>query len=255
MLRRMLFAAIALGNPLEATTGERGDVTWRTTTTIKVEGYGDIVLKDFGANAGDPIGADVYFRSRVVRALGMLLNNPWEQVKIESVDSTIKISFGRDVSIVRGTQVLDAEIDPGEPVKVRLDLVPFLGKAESRVIEVPISRTFAGQEVDIDLSPGYENERPRAIPESVADLVAALNTPSFPEESLVSTIRIQGESGAAFRGNVATRLPPGALDTLRVSAGSTSVETFGSVEQTSFPMKRFIVGRDRVRVKVRPDIK
>ena len=250
-----MLAAIALGNPLETTTGERGDVTWRTTTTIKVNGYGTITLKDFGANAGDPIGADVYFRSRVVRALGMLLNNPWEQVKIDGVDSTIKISFGRDVSMIRGTQVVDAEIEPGEPVKVRLDLMPYLGKLESRVIEVPIPRSFAGQEVDIDLSPGYENERPRATPESVADLVAALNNPAFPEESIVSTIRIQGESGGAFRGNVATRLPPGAADTLRVMAGSTTPETFSSVEQQAFPMKRFIVGRDRIRVKVRPDIK
>ena len=133
--------------------------------------------------------------------------------------------------------------------------MPYLGKLESRVIEVPIPRSFAGQEVDIDLSPGYENERPRATPESVADLVAALNNPAFPEESIVSTIRIQGESGVAFRGNVATRLPPGAADTLRVMAGSTTPETFSSVEQQAFPMKRFIVGRDRIRVKVRPDIK
>ena len=77
----------------------------------------------------------------------------------------------------------------------------------------------------------------------------------LPEESIVSTIRIQGESGVAFRGNVATRLPPGAADTLRVMAGSTTPETFSSVEQQAFPMKRFIVGRDRIRVKVRPDIK
>jgi hypothetical protein len=250
-----MLAAIALGNPLETTTGERGDVTWRTTTTIKIEGYGDVVLKDFGASAGDPIGADVYFRSRVVRALGMLLNNPWEQVKIAGVDSTIKISFGRDVSMIRGTQVIDAEVDPGEPAKVRIDLVPYLGKQESRVIEIPIPRQYAGQDVDIDLSPGYENERPRAVPESVSDLVAALNNPSFPEESIVSTISLQGESGAAFKSQVATRLPPGALDTLRVTAGSTTPQTFGSVQQQSFPMKKFIVGRDRIRVRVRPDIK
>jgi len=98
-------------------------------------------------------------------------------------------------------------------------------------------------------------ERPRAAPESVADLIAALTDPTFPEESLVATIRLKGENGAAFRGNVAERLPPGALDTLKVSASSIGPETFGSVQQTSHPMKRFIVGRDRVRVKVRPNVK
>jgi hypothetical protein len=157
--------------------------------------------------------------------------------------------------MIRGTQVVDAEIDPGEPAKVRIDLVPYLGKQESRVIEIPIPRQYAGEEVDIDLSPGYENERPRAVPESVSDLIAALNNPSFPEESIVSTISLKGEGGAAYKSQVATRLPPGALDTLRVMAGSTTPQTFGSVEQQSFPMKKFIVGRDRIRVRVRPDLK
>ena len=99
----------------------------------------------------------------------------------------------------------------------KIELVPFKGKPETRVIEVPIPADFAGEEVMIDLSPGYEVERYRAMPESVADLVALLNNPSFPEESIVATIRLKGEGGAAFRNNVAYRLPPGAMS-LRSSA-------------------------------------
>ena len=43
--------------------------------------------------------------------------------------------------------------------------------------------------------------------------------------------------------------------TLRVGASSVVPETFSSVQQTSHPMKRFIIGRDRVRVKIRPNVK
>jgi len=250
-----MLAAMAIGNPLETTTGERGDTTWRMVTKVKVAGYGTITLRDFGATTGEPIGSDSLFRTKVVRTLGSLLNNPWEDVRIESIESTVKITFSREISMIRGTQVLDAELEPGEPARIKLELVPYLGKTETKVIEVPIPKDYDGEEIDIELSPGYEVERPRAAPESVADLIAALTDPTFPEESLVATIRLKGENGAAFRGNVAERLPPGALDTLKVSASSIGPETFGSVQQTSHPMKRFIVGRDRVRVKVRPNVK
>lgn len=250
-----MFVAMAIGSALETTTAERGDMTWRATTKLKVAGYGSIELIDFGSGSGDPIGADSFGRSRMVRALGSLLNNPWENVRIESVDTTVKVSFKREVAMIRGTTPLEQELDPGEPLHVKVDLVPYLGKVESKVIEVPIPKDYAGQDVDIELSPGYDVERPRAAAESVGDLVAQLTNPTYPEESLVATLRIQDESGAAFKGRVATRLPPGALDTFKTSASSVTPETFGAYQQTAFPMQRFIVGRDRVHVKVRANVK
>jgi hypothetical protein len=51
---------------------------------------------------------------------------------------------------------------------------------------------------------------------------------------------------------VASRLPPGAVDTLRLSNASEAPETFVAQVQTPIPMKRFILGRDTARVKVRP---
>ncbi len=250
-----MFAAMAIGSALETTTAERGEMTWRATTKLKVAGYGTIELIDFGSGSGDPISADSFGRSRIVRSLGALLNNPWETVKIDGVDTTVKVTFKREVSVIRGTTPLEQELDPGEPLHVKIDLVPYLGKPESKVIAIPIPKDYAGQEVDIELSPGYDVDRPRAAAESVADLVAQLTNPTFPEESIVATLRLQDESGAAFKGRVATRLPPGALDTLKTSASSIAPETFGSVQQTSFPMQRFVVGHDRVRVKVRAALK
>jgi len=60
------------------------------------------------------------------------------------------------------------------------------------------------------------------------------------------------EGGAAFRGLVASRLPPGAIDTLRPSTQSDAPEVFAPQLQTAIPLKRFMSGRDTVRVQVRP---
>ncbi len=250
-----MFAAMAIGNALETTTAERGDMTWRSVTKLAIQGYGTVEMKDFGASSGDPIGADAFIRSRFVRAMGSLLNNPWEEVHVDSVDTKINVHFSRDVALLRGTTAAFQELDPGQPARIELDIVPYQGPSEKKVIEVAIPPGYEGEDVDIELSPGYEVERPRPAPESVADLVAGLVDPSYPEESMVATIKLKGESGAAFRGQIATRLPPGAADTVRITSSSTGPETFGAVQQLSFPMKRFIVGRDRVRVHVRDSIK
>jgi hypothetical protein len=164
---------------------------------------------------------------------------------------------------IRGSTQLEAkdllptayELDPGQPARIELNLMPWQGKFERRVIEVPIPASFAGREVDIELAPGHEIERPRAAPESLDDLVAALRDPSFPEDSVVATIRLEGEGAASFRGNVATRLPPRAIDALRVSASSMGPDTFGAVQHSTHPMQQFVLGRDRVRVRVRPPLR
>jgi hypothetical protein len=245
------FAAMAIGNAVEATTAERRDMTWRATTQLKIGRYGTIAIADFGSGNGSPLSSDDFVRSRVVRAMGSLLNNPWEDVTIERADTTVKITFDREVAMFRGAKVLEAEIDAGAPARIQLDLQRYQGPVEPRVIEVPIPKELAGARVEIDLSPGYEVERPLATPNSVAELVAMLPNQTFDAESIVATIKLR-ENGAAYRGQVASRLPPGAVDTLRPSSDSDAPETFGAQIQIPISLKRFLVGKDTVSIEVRP---
>lgn len=245
------FAAMAIGNALEATTAERREMTWRATSRVKIGRYGSVTLTDFGAGSGNPLSADDFVRSRVVRAMGALLNNPWEDVTLERVDTTVKVTFEREVVQLRGAKVQEPEIDAGAPARIRLELQPFHGPIESRVIEVPIPRELAGSQVEIELAPGYEVERPMATPNNVAELVAVLPSQNFDSESVVATYKLR-ENGATYRGQVASRLPPGAMDTLRPSSTSDAPEPFGAQVQVVIPLKRFMVGKDTVTVEVRP---
>ena len=88
---------------------------------------------------------------------------------------------------------------------------------------------------------------------SVAELFASLANQTFDPDSIVATIRLANkEAGAAFHGLVASRLPPGAIDTLRPSSQSNAPETFSVQLQTAVPLQRFLAGRDTVRVHIRP---
>jgi hypothetical protein len=244
------FAAMAIGSAVETTTSERLDMTWRAQSRLKIARYGTITLVDFGSGNGNPVGPDDFARGRLVRAMGALLSNRWEDVVIERVDTTIKVTFEQEVSQLKGARVLEPEIEAGQPARIALDLLPYRGQVETRVIEVPIPSEFAGREVEIDLAPGYDVDRPQATPESVAQLVAMLPNQTFDPESIVATFKLR-ESGASFRGQVASRLPPGAVDTLRPTTDSDAPETFVAQAFAAVPLKRFVVGRDSVRVQVR----
>jgi len=247
------FAAMALGGAAETTTAERRDMTWRATSRLKIAKYGTITLVDFSAGSGSPVGSDDFTRGRLVRAMGALLNNPWEPVVVERVDTTMRVTFDREVSTLLGAKVLEPEVDAGAPIRIRLDLQPYRGNGavETRVIEVNVPSDLAGRDVEIELAPGYEVERPLATPNSVAELIAAIPNQHFDAESIVASFRLR-EAGAAYGGKIASRLPPGAADTLRPSSQSNAPETFAATVQTAVPLKRFVVGRDTVRAHVRP---
>lgn len=246
-----IYTAIAIGNAAETTAAERDDSTFRAVSKVKLAKYGTITLVDFGAGAGSPISADDFIRSRLVRSLGSLFNNPWEPVTIERVDTEIRVSSEREVFGLRGAKALDTEVDAGSPVRIQIEMQRFKGKIETRIIEVPVPAEMAGREVEIELAPGYEVERPLPAPESVAQLVANLPNQTFDPESIVASFRLR-ENGASHRGKVASRLPAGAIDTLRSSNDSNTPETFVATVHTAVPLGRFLSGRDTVRIKIRP---
>jgi hypothetical protein len=245
------FSALAVGSALEAVAAERNDMTWRATTRVEVTGYGTLVFEDFGSGNGSPIGPGDFIRARFVRALGALLNNPWEVAQVTRVDSKVRIRHEREILRLRGAQLLASEIEPGEPARIRLELHPHQGKPFTQVAEVPIPRHLAGQKVRIKLEPSYTEDRIVAAPESMRELFDVLGKLHFPGEALVATFELPDEAGAALRGNVAMRLPPGAADTLRPTTQSVAPELFQAVQQVVIPTKGFVVGDDSVEVEVR----
>jgi hypothetical protein len=245
------FVAVGIGSALEVVASERIDMTWRAQSKVHVAGYGVLDLVDFGAGNNMPLGPSDIARSRVVRAMGALMNNPWKVGEVERVEMKMQITYDRDVKTLRGAQVLEPEIDAGQPLRVKLTLDPYLGQQETQVIEIPIDPSLAGQEVRIRLSPGYMTDRVLAPPESFEELLAVLPRLEFPDESIVATYELPQESAAAFRGHVASRLPPGMADTLSSTTTSAAPLVFGAVRQVVVPTKGFITGQDFVRVKVR----
>jgi hypothetical protein len=248
------FLGVALGSALQTAAAERRDVTWSAKSRVRIAGKGELVLEDYGASPTGTPQAPELMRSVLVRAAGALLNNPWENAFIESVDFDIQLSFSRDIQRIRGAELLKPELEPGEPARIRLTLESFGGPTETRVISVPIPRRFAGQTLELRIEPGYAVERERAAPESLDDLIANFSDPVYPARSLVVSFDA-GSSGVAHRGRVADNLPPGALDALSSVHSSLNPSRFGSRVRHVVSSSQFIVGDDSVSVRVRPALR
>jgi hypothetical protein len=244
------FVALAVGSAIESTTAERRDVSWRAWTDISVTGLGNIRVEDAGVAVGGTPDAEEWTHSRAVRAVGALLNNPWQPVRIDKLTTKVAVRFARDSYRLRGVDALADVLDAGQPARLRLHLVPFAGPEELRVIEVPIPRELAGKDVDIELAPGYAEVPELPSPERLADLAANLPRQSFPVDSIVASIKMP-EHGVAFNGQVAGRLPPGALDILRPASDTMAPEPFISYVRRAIPIHRLLEGKDHVRVRIR----
>lgn len=249
-----MFVGMAMGNTVESTVSERRDAAWEARTKIYVKGYGSIELQDFGLAIGGTPNADEFIRSRATRAVGMIMNNPWEHAQIEKVEMKMKITFSRNLYSIRGTKPLEDTVDAGDKLKVQLKLVQFNSPDETRIIEIPVPKEFAGRDFDVALVPGWMDAPEQAPPESLATLLTNLPKQSFAPDSLIAVYRLPG-TGVAFKGHIAPRLPPSMVDALRSTSDSESPDTLPTLVRVQFPMGKFIEGRDVVHVHVRPSLR
>jgi hypothetical protein len=248
------FMAIALGNALQATASERQDVTWNSKTRLKIKGHGEIVLEDFGVSIGGTPEPDEFVRSNLVRAVGALMNNPWEPIFVESAHMDIELRYAREILRLRGAEVLDSEIEPGQPARIRLTLIPFSGKVMHKIISVPLPLHLAGQTVNMEIVPGYQEERDIADPENIGELVRSLENPVYPPKSVVFSYAA-GDGAVSYRGHVAKNLPPGALDAIRPTTSSVAPESFQSDTRHVVTLPLFMMGRDKVSVTIKQDLR
>lgn len=248
------FVGMAVGSGLEAAAAERRDVTYSLTTRVKFTGFPELTFEDYGSSPTGTPGAAEVMESDFLRAIGAAFNNPWQDVVLERVDVAAKLHFARQVAVLRGVELLTPEVDPGETVRIRLVLEPHGKPRETRVLAFSLPPDFENKDVTLEIEPGYEVARPVAPPENLAELLANLRKPTEEPRSVVVSYDT-GASGAAYRGVVATSLPPGALDRLASRHSSLTVSRFETAGRVVTPLPYYVVGKDRVTVHVAPRLR
>jgi len=248
------FLSVALGSGLQTVANEQQDVSWTATSKLKIKDYGEITLRDFGVAIGGTPDAGEFARSNLVRAVGAILNNPWQPARVESVQMDVELHYARELYRLRGAELLASEIDAGEPAKIRLTMVPFSGPILQKVVSVPLPAHLAGRTLTLEISPGYAEEKDKASPDTLRELIHNFEDPIQPPKSVVVSYA-SPEATVTHKGRIATDLPMGALDALRPSTSSIAPDAYTTTVRQSFPLNQYLVGRDRVNVTVRPVVR
>jgi hypothetical protein len=243
------FLSVALGSAVQTTAAEHQDVTWTAKSHLKIKGHGEIVLDDYGVSIGGTPDARELAGSNLVRAVGAILNNPWEPAIVESAHMDIELKFAREVLRLRGAEVLEDEVDAGSTARVKLTLLPFAGPPVTRIVEVPIPKHLAGQSVTFTIKPGYTVDKERPAAETLSDLVSNLVDPVFPPKSVV--ISYSGANAVTFKGHVAENLPPGAFDSIRPMTATVAPEPYRAEVHQVTMLPDFMTGQDRVTIDVK----
>ena len=242
--------ASVIGTAVDSTTSEHRDLTWKLVSKVSVHGHGTITLEDFGVAIGGTPDSGDFGQSRAVRAVGDVLNNPWEMTRVDKVESVLTVQYARELWRLRGLEALEDAVDAGGEAHLVLHLVPFAGREITKTIDVKMPAELAGKDVDVELVPGYEVTPDLAAPEDLNELLANETRQSALPRSVVAQFRVPSE-GVTFHGHVAPRLPPFALDALRPAHSDVGPEPFYSYARTTVPLDQYVEGHDKVKLKVR----
>jgi len=247
------FMAIALGSALQAVANERQDVSWNAVSKLKVKGFGELVLEDYGVAVGGTPEPRDFVRSNLVYAVGVLMNNPWRPVIIESASMEIELRYSRELLRLRGAEVLEREVKAGDDAHVRLSLLPWAGPGVEKVVTLPIPKHLAGETLRIEIQPGYLVKRPRPSPDSLQELVQSFEDPTYAPKSVV--LSYASGDALAFKGRIAEDLPPGVMDALRPTTSTIAPEAYRSQSDHVVKLDDFVIGGDTITVQVKPTLK
>lgn len=98
--------------------------------------------------------------------------------------------------------------------------------------------------------PGYTEAPETAPPETLGELISNLDVPVYTPKSLLIKYNTPG-STLAYRGRVASHLPPGAIDSLMPTTSSIAPTAQASPTRLIYPLPNYVVGKDRVTVHVK----
>lgn len=246
--------ASVLGSIVDASVNERRDVTWKLKSKLSVRGHGTIELEDFGVAVGGMPDAGDFAHSKIARAIGEVLNNPWELTHLDKVETVLTVDYTRDLWKLRGVDVLDPVVDAGQPVRLRVHLLPFAGPEVTKVVDLTLPEELAGKDVDVEILPGYQVVPDLAAPQALSDLLANSTRQTVLPKSLVVQVKLKTQ-GVAYKGHVAERLPSFALDALRPASSDVAPDAFANYTRSIVALDRYVEGSDKVKIKVKPVVR
>ena len=242
-----MLAMSATMNALKSTASDIGDLVFTATSKITLEGRAPIEVTDVGFSAtGLPSAVG---RLRLFSVLAAAYANPFERARVTGLEVELNVRFARDVMTIESAAFASDEADPGKPARIQVTLRAFGSAPVTRIVEVPIPATAAGQTLDLSFEAGDDVRPELPLPRNLNDVLRSI-TSGWPATTLLVSTKLP-DGGLRLQGHVVTGLPASALDTLRLRNDSAPTVNQATQHRLEIPIGKVLHGSATLKLKVR----
>jgi hypothetical protein len=248
-----LLAATAAGDSLLACSDLPMDYTVRYRVRVKPAGREAIERENVTTS---PTG-DAHLVSQVRSMVGLLMDNPFQNLKVESVDVEATITPGNRMAEIEEARTLRNAVRPGETVTLEVKVRPWRQEPVWLTVPVEIPADYPEGAVKVTVCGGDDalrqemREAPvRFQPQSVRDIIALLGKDN-PRDLLYVRMDAPG-SGLAIGTDELPNLPA-SMRTLLAGASRRKVTPVATARVTTQPSPYVLTGSYTAQVTVDRD--
>lgn len=240
----------AIQSAVKAIAADNDYVMFEARSRVELEGLGaPIELTDRGFAASGAGGASMLSAIRAFDAIEIAYANPFRDTRLRSIDVEVALRFAHDTAEIVDASVDATEVNPGEPVEVRVVLRRWSGDEEVRRLSVMVPESAAGQSIQILVQPGPDAEIERPEPRNLDDILEAVRN-RYGATDIVLSTRLPGR-GVRTPGHVVRSVPPSVLDAMQSTTDSDRVRAFQTHLRRAFSTDLVLTGAARIELTVR----
>lgn len=242
-----MLAMSATMNALKTTASDTSDIVFTASCKITLEGRAPIEVTDIGWS-GMGLSAAIG-RMRVFSVLEAAYANPFERARVLDMNVTLDVRFARDVMTIESAALASDEVDPGKPAYVHVTLRAYEGQPETRIVEVPIPASAAGQALEIAIEAGDDVQPDLPLPRNLDDLLRNV-TRGWPATTLLVSTKLP-DGALRLQGHVVTGLPASAMDALRLRNATAPSLIHATQRRQEIPIGKVLYGNAKLKLQVR----
>jgi hypothetical protein len=240
------FAGVAASNAASLYLADQDHISLRMTSKVEMVGHKPLIFVDYlhsSRGAGGIMGG-----ARGLRVISPLMNNPFGDVEVTSIDLDVEVSFDTNTADIVGLTLPKGELVAGKTNYVNVRMEPYQGKEFTKRIAFEVPAGLEGSIVKLEVSAGDIASMYVAPPKNIGDLVEAFRS-LLPGTVMAVTI-YSGQEAAAIDGKLILDLPSSALNRLRSASTSAALTTRRVQSRSVHPAKRVVDGAASILVKV-----
>jgi hypothetical protein len=244
-----LWAMVTTANVIEATISDHTDASWVIRTKFKVKDKGTFTIEDFGVS-GEGVNELMWMFSRQAFALAEMLNNPWQELTVEKMETEFDVKWARNITHMMSAQLLDPTVVAGHSARVRLHTKSFQGKESSLEVAIPIEKSLAGKDIEIEIVPGWSVMPPAAAPTTIDQLLTNVFAATENPKQFVVQYKLP-DVGVATSGHVEQQLSPFAQSILKTGSETAVVDSVFSYKRVTVDAGGYAEGTTKLRLTVK----